>query len=73
MPEQLELEQLPELVSVRCVSKRLGVSRGTLYSWIAKGRIPAYRLSQGALRIPLQGVREFLQKSREGQPHDGRR
>jgi excisionase family DNA binding protein len=37
------------------VAKRLRVSRATVYRLVAEGRIPAVRLSFGAIRVPSSG------------------
>jgi excisionase family DNA binding protein len=42
----------PRLLTVREVALRLRVSRATVYRLVAEGRIPALRVSSGAVRIP---------------------
>ena len=42
----------PRLLTVREVALRFRVSRATVYRLVAEGRIPALRVSSGAVRIP---------------------
>jgi len=42
----------PRLLTVREVADRLRVCRATVYRLVAEGRIPALRVSSGAVRIP---------------------
>jgi len=41
----------PRLLTVREVAGRLRVSRATVYRLVAEGRIPAVRVSSGAIRV----------------------
>ena len=41
------------LLTVREVAERLRVSRATVYRLVAEGRIPAMRVSSGAIRVPI--------------------
>ncbi len=55
----------PRLLTVREVAERLRVCRATVYRLVADGRIPAVRVSSGAVRIPETAL-EFPPGSRAG-------
>jgi excisionase family DNA binding protein len=42
---------VPEFLTVREVAERLRVCRATVYRMIDEGRLPAVRVSSGAIRI----------------------
>lgn len=50
----------PELVQAWQVAQRLGVSRGTVYRWVRKGRIPAGRVKGGKLLLNYAAVLKAL-------------
>jgi excisionase family DNA binding protein len=47
------------LLTVREVADRLRVSRATVYRLVAEGRIPAVRVSSGAIRVHQTGLPGF--------------
>ncbi|WP_242333174.1 helix-turn-helix domain-containing protein [Anaeromyxobacter sp. SG66] len=44
-------------LTIREVADRLRVSRATVYRLVAEGRIPAVRVSSGAIRVDVGGLR----------------
>jgi excisionase family DNA binding protein len=48
-----------ELMSVEEVARYLGVSRHTIYRWIASGRLPATRFSRKVIRVRRSDVQAF--------------
>jgi excisionase family DNA binding protein len=52
-------EQPRILWRVAEVAKMLGVSRSTIYAWIARGQIPVTRLG-GVIRIPDEALRDLI-------------
>jgi len=45
--EEILMRLLPNnLVDVRALSEMLSVKQGTIYKWVAEGRIPYYRLGR---------------------------
>ena len=59
-------ERLPELVGIPELSRRLGLSRSTLYTMHADGRLPGYRVGS-SLRFDVEVIRTWLEGCREGQ------
>lgn len=56
------LSDLPEsgCVTPRWAMKRYDISRGTLYRWVAEGRLPPlYRIGPRAVRFRIEDLREF--------------
>jgi excisionase family DNA binding protein len=49
-----------ELLGVRDVARRLGVSTATVYRWAEEGTLPHVRLSSNILRFRPQDVAEFI-------------
>jgi excisionase family DNA binding protein len=43
------------LLTIPEVAERLRVCRATVYRLVAEGRIPAVRISSGAIRVPSSG------------------
>lgn len=51
------------LMDIPSVASELGVSRSTLYLWLATGRGPAtIRLPNGSIRIRRDALKEWLHK-----------
>ena len=56
------MEELPMSV-IQC-AKALGISRGTAYSLIHEGRIPALRIGKKRLVVPRAALERMLQEAR---------
>ncbi len=54
---------IENLVSIKEIARRLGVSLYTVYYWAAAGRIPHYRIGRN-LRFSWPEVEEWLRKHR---------
>lgn len=50
------------LVGIREVSLKLGVKTSTIYAWVKRGAIPAYRLN-GLWRFDLKAIDEWVRAS----------
>jgi excisionase family DNA binding protein len=60
-------ESVRELLTPDEVSRRLRVSRQTIYRAIESGRLEAYRLGEsGSLRVPERALEQFLTPAHEG-------
>jgi excisionase family DNA binding protein len=67
LPERTPDEELPELVTVRDVAKLCHVKTGTVYEWVATGKIPYYKLggtSASSIRFSLADVLAWLEAGR---------
>jgi excisionase family DNA binding protein len=53
---------VPKLLSVADVAEALALSKQTVYSFVQKGELRAYKIGQ-QFRIPEDAVMEFLQRS----------
>jgi excisionase family DNA binding protein len=65
--EQPPAEDLPELVTVRDVAELCHVKPGTVYEWVATGKIPYYKLggtSASSIRFNLADVLAWLEAGR---------
>ena len=52
---------MDNLLPLRVVEQRLGVSRWTLYLMIRKGTLPAVRLHSGQYRVPEEELDKLVQ------------
>ena len=50
------------MLSVEEVSKRLNVSKITIYRWITKGRLKAYKMGRNLMRIEEKDLEKFLEQ-----------
>lgn len=51
-----------KVVSPRNAAEHLGLQPITILRWIKKGKIPAYRLPNGRLRILIEDLDRLLKK-----------
>lgn len=49
------------LVGVDAIALALSLSRGTVYTMLRRGDIPAYRLSAGGFRVRVGDLREYVE------------
>ena len=49
------------LLTARVVAERLGLSPATVLLWIREGKLPAFRLPGGAIRIREDELEQWLQ------------
>lgn len=56
---------ISELVPIKDVARRLGVSIYTLYYWVAAGRIPHYKFGR-VVRFSWPEIEAWLEKRRRG-------
>ena len=61
-----EYAAVDNLLPLRIVEQRLGVSRWTLYLMIKKGTLPAVRLPSGQYRVPEEELDKLVQAREEG-------
>jgi len=54
------MEELQKVVSPRGAAELLGLQPVTILRWIKKGKIPAYRLANGYLRVCTADLQQFL-------------
>lgn len=52
------------MLTVMEVANRLNVTKMTIYRWIAKDKLKAYKISRKLLRIAEEDLEEFLQERR---------
>jgi len=62
------------LINVHELSKWTGIPTGTLYHWVAEGRLPCVRLSARCLRFQPEAiaawVAEFIQSAEKPVPRN---
>ena len=56
------VDALPLSVDLRAVTARTGIADRTLRDWIADGRLPAFRLPGGQIRVSVEDVRALFVK-----------
>lgn len=54
------METVLKVVSPRVAGQRLGVETSTIYLWIRRGLLPAYKLPNGYFRIREADLQAFL-------------
>lgn len=67
------MEELEKVVSPRGAAELLGLQPVTILRWIKDGKLPAYRLANGYLRVRTTDLQQFLTpvrlKKKVGQKH----
>ncbi len=58
-------QALPRLLSLRAVSDATTIPRSTLYTLVARGELPAVRLTESSLRIREDDLIAFIDSRRE--------
>ena len=54
--------ETPKLLTVGQAVEKLAVSRRTLYRWIDSGTLPTVRFSSRCIRIPEDGISNFIRE-----------
>ena len=49
------------MLNVEEVAKRLSVSEMTIYRWISKGKLKAYKMGRNLMRIKEEDLERFLE------------
>ena len=52
---------MTDLLTARVVAQRLGLSTETVLVWVRKGKLPAFKLPSGAIRIRETELESWLQ------------
>jgi excisionase family DNA binding protein len=56
------VDSLPLCVDLKTVTARTGVADRTLRDWVADGRLPAFRLPGGQIRVSVEDVQALFVK-----------
>lgn len=57
-------DDLPKLIRPEELSERLGVRKGTIYSWVRRGVIPCVRL-EGLVRFDLEEIGGWIKERKK--------
>jgi len=58
------MEELQKVVSPRGAAELLSLQPITILRWIKSGKLPAYRLANGYLRVRIADLQQFLTPAR---------
>lgn len=58
------MEELEKVVSPRGAAELLDLQPVTILRWIKNGKLPAYRLANGYLRVRIADLQQFLTPAR---------
>ena len=66
MEQNNEVKRAPLVMTVEEAAIALGISRATAYSLVNQGRLPAIRISDRRLIVPIKALNELLASSKPG-------
>jgi excisionase family DNA binding protein len=55
-PDDLNLDDLPPVLTVPQAARLLGINRNTCYEAVRRGEIPSFRLGERGIRIPTAAL-----------------
>ncbi len=58
----MQHHETPRLITARDAARCLGITKSTVYDWIARGYLPAHRFSR-TIRIRLSDLEEHIERS----------